>query len=691
MTGLGWGIVGAGRIAGVFARQLADSDAGSCVAVGSRAQAKADEFGARNGVPECYGSYEALFDDPQVDVVYVATPHPFHAESAIRALEAGKHVLCEKPITLNFAQAEAVVEAARIHGRFLMEAFMYRCHPQTARLVELIGSGAIGDVQVIQATHSYRTAFQARSRLFSPELGGGGILDVGGYPISMSRLVAGAVAGLPFAEPVDVAGYGRLGPTGVDEYAVGVLRFDGDVVAQVASGIRTSQGGPMVRVSGSEGEVLVPEPWTCGDRDNKPARSTIVLRSPGRVEEIAIEPARGRYAFEAEHVARCIGDGLLESPLMSWSDSLGNMSSLDRWREAIGLRYPDEEPERVPTVTRRPLARRRSVIASGQIPGVDLPVSRLVLGRGVDTNLRATAPLIDAFFESGGNCLDTAFNYDGGQRDVSIGQWLTNRGVRSEVVILAKGAHTPNCNPAGVDREIRVSLDRLKTDYVDIYMLHRDNAQVDVGEFVDVLNRHVDAGRIRAIGVSNWCIERIEQANAWADARGLRRFVAVSNQFSLAQPCVDQIWGGTVNAGDPESRAWFERTQTALLAWSSQAQGFFVRADSSDRSDRHMVRCWHGDDNFERLRRSRVLGAEKGVAPVNIALAWVLAQGFPTFPLIGPRNLRELNSSIRAFEVRLTPEEVLWLDLASTRRASESTSAEGPDPGNPVAPAVKGA
>jgi predicted dehydrogenase/aryl-alcohol dehydrogenase-like predicted oxidoreductase len=664
MTGLRWGIVGTGRIAGIFACQLAESGAGSCVAVASRERAKADAFGAKNNVERCYDSYDALFEDPQVDVVYVATPHPFHAESAVKALEAGKHVLCEKPITLNFPQAEAVIEAARIHDRFLMEAFMYRCHPQTTRLVELVGSGAVGDVQVIEATHSYRTSVSPRHRLFSPELGGGGILDVGGYPISMTRLIAGAAAGVPFSEPTDLCAYGRLGETGVDEYAVGVLRFDGDVVAQVASGIRASQGGPMVRVSGSEGEIQVPTPWTCGDRDNKPGRPRMILRSRGSTEEIVIESELGRYAYEAEHVAKCIGEGLRESPVMSWRDSLGNMATLDRWRESIGLRYPDEEPERVPTVTRRPLARRRDVgVTYGRIPGVELPVSRLVLGRGIQVDLRASAPIIDAFFENGANCLDCAFLYDAGKHDATIGQWLASRGVRREVVILAKGAHTPNCNPEGVDREVAVSLDRMGTDYVDIFMLHRDNAQVEVGEFVDVLNRHVAAGRIRAIGVSNWRIDRIDQANAWADAHGLSRFVAVSNQLSLAKPLVKEIWGGCVNADDSESRAWFERTQTALVPWSSQAQGFFIAGGPTDRSDRHMVRCWHGDANFERLRRARELATNRGVEPVNIALAWVLSQSFPTFPVIGPRSLRELNSSMRAFEVELTPDEVRWLDL----------------------------
>lgn len=665
MTDLAWGILGTGNIARTFATQLATANAGQCLAVASRTPEKAGAFGDKFDIPRRYENYEALLDDSDVDVVYVSTPHPFHAEWAIRALEAGKHILCEKPMTLNFAQAEAVVEAARASDRFLMEAFMYRCHPQTARLVELLSSGVIGEIGVIQATHSYRTNFVQRSRIFSPELGGGGILDVGGYPISMVRRLAGVAVGEPFVDPIDFAGYGRIGKSGVDEYAVGVLKFPRDVVAQVSSGVRASQGGPMVRISGSEGEIHVPAPWTCGDRNAGPYTSKLTVRGRDGSSEELIESQVGRYAHEANHVADCIAEGLRQSPLMSWDDTLGNMATLDRWRDGLGLRYPHESPKRVTTVTRLPLARQGAAhMTYGRIAGVEIPISQLVLGRGVAVDMRDSGPTMDSFFEQGGNCFDTAFIYDKGEREKTVGQWLTNRELRREAVIIGKGAHTPNCNPEALDRELKISLDRLQTDYIDIYMLHRDNAGIPVGEFIDALNRHVDAGRVHAIGVSNWSIERISQANVWAEANGMRGFVAVSNQYSLARPLVKQIWAGCVDVGDPESLFWFERTQTALIPWSSQSQGFFVRGHPAERSERQMVRCWYGDDNFERLRRARELAAERGFEAVHVALAWVLTQPFPTFPVIGPRNLRELNSSMRGLDLELTPEELRWLDLA---------------------------
>ncbi|MGB9620027.1 MAG: Gfo/Idh/MocA family protein, partial [Armatimonadota bacterium] len=198
---LQWGIISTGRISGVFAKNLVPSETGELLAVASRTQAAADKFGDEYNVPRRYGSYQDLLDDPDVEAVYISTPHPMHAEWAVKAAEAGKHILCEKPLALNYSEAMAIIEAARRNDVFLMEAFMYRCHPQTARIVELVRGGAIGEVRLIQATFSFHAARDPEGRLLNPELAGGGIMDVGCYCCSMSRLVAGAALGKPFAEP----------------------------------------------------------------------------------------------------------------------------------------------------------------------------------------------------------------------------------------------------------------------------------------------------------------------------------------------------------------------------------------------------------------------------------------------------------------------------------------------------------
>ncbi|GAA5128268.1 aldo/keto reductase [Pseudonocardia adelaidensis] len=302
-------------------------------------------------------------------------------------------------------------------------------------------------------------------------------------------------------------------------------------------------------------------------------------------------------------------------------------------------------------------------LPSGRISGVDRDISRLVMGCDNQRTPEHAAAMFDDFVARGGNAFDTAHHYADGLMEKLLGQWIADRGARAEVVVIGKGAHTPNCDPPSVTSQLHESLDRLQTDHVDIYFLHRDNPDVPVGEFVDVLNEHVDAGRIRAFGGSNWTTDRIDEANAYAAAHGKRGFAAVSNHFGLAR-ALDVPWEGCEHVTDDTDRQWFERTRTPLFPWSSQARGFFTgRAAPEDRSDPELVRCFYSDGNFERLARARTLGAQLGVTPTAIALAYVLAQPFPTFALIGPRSVDETRSSTEAARVQLTPEQVAWLDL----------------------------
>lgn len=219
MKKLNWGIIGTGAIAKAFAHGLKQSQSGRLAAVGSRTRESADRFGKEHGVPVCHESYEAFLADQTVQAVYISTPHPFHAEWGIKAAEAGKHVLCEKPLALNQWQAQEIFEAARRNGTYLSEAFMYRFHPQTARLVELVSSGMIGEVRMIRASFGFGggDTIDPQGRLFNNALGGGGILDVGCYAVSGARLVAGAAIGKPFDNPVKVAAAGKVGETEVDE------------------------------------------------------------------------------------------------------------------------------------------------------------------------------------------------------------------------------------------------------------------------------------------------------------------------------------------------------------------------------------------------------------------------------------------------------------------------------------------
>ncbi|MGQ9455172.1 MAG: aldo/keto reductase [Armatimonadota bacterium] len=661
MDKLRWGIISAGRISRVFAKNLADSETGELLAIASRTQETADKFGDEFNVPRRYGSYQALLDDPDVQAVYISTPHPMHAEWAVKAADAGKHILCEKPLTINFPEAMAVVEAARRNDVFLMEAFMYRCHPQTAKIVELIKSGAIGEVKLIQATFSFQAWFNPTSRYFAPELAGGGIMDVGCYCTSMARLVAGAALGKPFEEPLEVKGMAHIGETGIDYYAVGILRFPNDILAQVSSGVFLNQEN-CVRIYGSEASLYIASPWFC------PEHCEIVLSRKGQDPEIiAVDSPKSSYTLEADLVARHIQDRQAPPPAMTWDDTLGNMRTLDSWRVAVGLTFPMERNDADwPTVDRKPLVvRPETKMRYGRIGGLEKPVSRVVMGvmlTGAQFHLPHCSVIFDEFFARGGNAFDTAYIYGGGLADQILGKWISNRNIRDRVVIIAKGAHTPYCDPENLTSQLMESLDRLQTDYVDIYLLHRDNPEVPVGEFIDVLNEHYKAGRIKTFGASNWTIERVEEANEYARSKGLVGFSAVSNNFSLAR-MVQPVWEGCIAASDPESRAWFQRTQTPLLAWSSLARGFFAFGDPQNTSDELMVRSWYSEDNFRRLERARVMAEKKGVEPVAIAMAYVLSQPFPTFALFGPSTINQMNASMRGLDIELSPDELRWLNL----------------------------
>jgi predicted dehydrogenase len=336
---LRWGLLACGRIAEAFAAGVEQSDSGEVVAVASRNAERAEAFGARFGISHCHGSYEALLADPDVDAIYISTPHPMHAEWAIKAAEAGKHILCEKPIAMNHADAKACVDAARTHDVFLMEAFMYRCQPLMAKVVELVRAGAIGDVQLIRASFGFRCPFDLDSRLLSHALGGGGILDVGCYPVSFSRLIAGVALGQEFANPLQVKGLANVGAeSGVDEWACAVLEFPGNILAQVSTGVQCAQDNGAT-IFGSEGQMDIPTPWFASGKEEG-GSGDIIIRAEGQAPEtITVETDKGIYGIEADLVAASIANRQAPSPAMTWEDTLGNMATLDAWRREIGLSF----------------------------------------------------------------------------------------------------------------------------------------------------------------------------------------------------------------------------------------------------------------------------------------------------------------------------------------------------------------
>ena len=346
---LKWGIIGSGSIARVFANGLRFSKTGQLEAIASRSEGKAEALADQFGVAKRYSSYEDLLGDDQIDTVYVSTIHPAHLEPVVMAAEAGKHILVEKPIAMNTTEVQTMLQAARQNDVFLMEAFMYRCHPQINRMVELIQGGAIGDVRVIRSAFGYDSPYDESSRVYNKSLGGGGILDVGCYPISIVRLIAGAAAGKPFLNPIDLKATGVVGPSGVDHYSTATLKFQNDVLAEVSTAISCDIPSTTV-IHGSKGMLTIPDPWLpsspCRSAqaalplDTPIPASTLILQQRGREpEQITVKADRDLFSYEADTVAAHLDSRQAVSPAMSWDDTLGNMQTLERWLTEIGVSY----------------------------------------------------------------------------------------------------------------------------------------------------------------------------------------------------------------------------------------------------------------------------------------------------------------------------------------------------------------
>ncbi len=340
---LNWGVIATGRIAGTFARALERTDTGRLLAVASRTQASADEFAAEHHSPRAYGSYQALLEDPEVNAVYISTPHPMHHEWAIKAAQAKKHVFCEKPVAMNEREAAEMIAAAKANSVAFMETFMYRAHPQARRVVELIRSGAIGTVKMIYATYGFNVPFDRDGRIYNKGLGGGAILDVGCYVASSTRLFAGAAMGQPFADPIDVKAVGFVGEAGVDEWTTASVRFPGEVIAQWTTGLRLNlENG--VRLVGTDGWIHLKAPHHPGYWGQP---SQIVIQRPGQcpAQEITIASDKPLFTIGIETFTKAVSEGRQESPAMTWADTLGNMRAIDRWRKEIGLVYDaDRDP-----------------------------------------------------------------------------------------------------------------------------------------------------------------------------------------------------------------------------------------------------------------------------------------------------------------------------------------------------------
>ncbi|MBX2998537.1 MAG: Gfo/Idh/MocA family oxidoreductase [Caldilineaceae bacterium] len=326
MQPIHWGIIGTGNIASQFARGLAVLDDAQLVAVGSRSVESANRFGDLFDVPHRHSSYESLAHDPDVDIVYVATPHVYHADNSLLCMGAGKAVLCEKPFTVNGAQAQTVIDYARQHGIFLMEAVWTRFLPHMEQVIGLVQDGAIGQIKMVQANFGFRTEVDPSSRVFDPALGGGSLLDVGIYPIYLAHLLLGA--------PDEIRTLAHLGETGVDEQAAVLFGYQGGPVAVLSSAIRAALPDTVV-IAGDAGQILIHERWW--------APSSFTLQRDGHDAETFNPPLEGNgYNYEAAEAAYCLRAGGAESAKLPLDTTLAVMRAMDEIRTVWGLRYPVE-------------------------------------------------------------------------------------------------------------------------------------------------------------------------------------------------------------------------------------------------------------------------------------------------------------------------------------------------------------
>lgn len=335
---LRWGILGTGNIAKQFAGGVAGAQRSKIVAVGSRSSESADGFASQFSISKAHGSYDALINDPEVEAIYLSLPNHMHHEWTIKCLLAGKHVLCEKPFASNASEAQEMFDVAKRVGKVLVEAFMYRSHPQTQLILETIASGAIGQLKIVRTSFCFSVKNTKNNIRFDASMAGGALMDVGCYCLNFSRMITRA-------EPIKMHAVGVLHESGVDESACVVMEFPNKVLAHFNCGMQ-NQADNSAYVCGTDGYLKIGWPW----KPQQAASFTISRNIPPRQDlkpgQAATQPPEETrsistpvplYGLEADDFAATVQDGV--SPRLSAADTIGNMKCLDELRRQIGVKF----------------------------------------------------------------------------------------------------------------------------------------------------------------------------------------------------------------------------------------------------------------------------------------------------------------------------------------------------------------
>ena len=328
MKKIHWGILSTGKIAGSFTEDIRYVPDAEVVAVGSRNQHTAEAFGQKHNIPKRHPSYQALANDPDVDVIYIATPHAFHAENSIICMNANKAVLCEKAFCINAGEAEKMILSARENNVFLMEALVTRHFPVIHQVLDWIKDGLIGEVRIVQANRCAREEFTLESRVVNPELGGGSLLDLGIYVIGFSSMIFGQ-------PPQKATGFGFIGNYGSDEQGASILEYDNGALAILTFALRTATVNDAY-IYGTDGYIKIPDLFAV------PVVATLHINGQKEVE--FEKPIRGNgLHYQVQEVHRCLREGLLESPRLPLEESLQIMETMDKIRSSWDLKYPNDE------------------------------------------------------------------------------------------------------------------------------------------------------------------------------------------------------------------------------------------------------------------------------------------------------------------------------------------------------------
>jgi len=313
------------------------------------------------------------------------------------------------------------------------------------------------------------------------------------------------------------------------------------------------------------------------------------------------------------------------------------------------------------------------------IKGLEKKISNLILGNDNQTEYDSAAKLWDHWISVGGNAFDNAHIYGGGSMEKLLGLWQSKRNVRDDIVIIAKGAHTPNCDPKSISSQLTESLERLKIECADIYIMHRDNLDIPVDEFIDVLNQEKQNGRIKIFGGSNWTLDRFREANDWAISKNKEPMSILNNNLALCK-MIKPLWSGCITSNDKLIMKYLEENQIAHLSWSSQGRGYFlprkIREFIEDKITKDEsawrkpgehssgpISCYDSEQNRERRKRAEDLAKKLNVSTQNIAGAWPLNQPFPSFALIGPRKIEEIDTSLPSLEISINKQQSEFLNL----------------------------